>query len=40
LVKWLLLRLIELYRRDASAVMPNFWAFPDPIADSGPLWMS
>jgi hypothetical protein len=28
LVKWLLLRLIELYRRDALAVMPNFWAVP------------
>jgi hypothetical protein len=27
LVKWLLLRLIELYRRDASTAMPNFWAY-------------
>jgi hypothetical protein len=37
LVKWLLLRLIELYRRDALAVMPNFWAY---LLDSGPLSMS
>src|SRR6478672_9503604 len=37
LVKWLLLRLIELYRRDALAAMHNFWANP---LDSGPLSMS